>query len=49
VEGSASHRELRKPRREPPKAFFKRIKPEQAAALIAGIEERAPRVFAPKW
>lgn len=33
-----------------PKAFFKRIKPEEAAAaLVRGIEERAPRVFAPKW
>jgi NAD(P)-dependent dehydrogenase (short-subunit alcohol dehydrogenase family) len=33
-----------------PKAFFKRIKPEEAAAaLVHGIEERAPRVFAPKW
>jgi NAD(P)-dependent dehydrogenase (short-subunit alcohol dehydrogenase family) len=30
--------------------FFRRIRPEQAAAaLVHGIEERAPRVFAPKW
>jgi NAD(P)-dependent dehydrogenase (short-subunit alcohol dehydrogenase family) len=33
-----------------PKAFFKRIRPDQAAAaLVDGIEERAPRVFAPRW
>ena len=33
-----------------PKFFFKRIPVEQAgAALVSGIEERAPRVFAPKW
>ena len=33
-----------------PKAFFRRIRPEQAAAaLVGGIEERAPRVFAPRW
>jgi NAD(P)-dependent dehydrogenase (short-subunit alcohol dehydrogenase family) len=33
-----------------PKAFFKRIPVEQAgAALVHGIEERAPRVFAPRW
>ena len=33
-----------------PKAFFRRIRPEQAAAaLVSGIEERAPRVFAPRW
>ena len=33
-----------------PKFFFKRIRVEQAgAALVRGIEERAPRVFAPSW
>jgi NAD(P)-dependent dehydrogenase (short-subunit alcohol dehydrogenase family) len=33
-----------------PKAFFKRIAPDEAAAaLVRGVEERAPRVFAPKW
>jgi NAD(P)-dependent dehydrogenase (short-subunit alcohol dehydrogenase family) len=33
-----------------PKAFFKRIRPEEAgAAVIGGIEARAPRVFAPRW
>jgi NAD(P)-dependent dehydrogenase (short-subunit alcohol dehydrogenase family) len=33
-----------------PKAFFKRIAPDEAAAaLVHGIEERAPRVFAPRW
>ena len=33
-----------------PKAFFKRIQPPEAgAALVRGIEERAPRVFAPRW
>jgi NAD(P)-dependent dehydrogenase (short-subunit alcohol dehydrogenase family) len=33
-----------------PKFFFKRIPVEQAgAALVNGIEERAPRVFAPGW
>jgi NAD(P)-dependent dehydrogenase (short-subunit alcohol dehydrogenase family) len=33
-----------------PKFFFKRIPVEQAgAALVDGIEERAARVFAPKW
>ncbi len=30
--------------------LFKRIQPDEAAAaLIRGIEERAPRTFAPKW
>ncbi len=33
-----------------PKFFFKRIRVEDAAAaLVHGIEERAPRVFAPRW
>jgi NAD(P)-dependent dehydrogenase (short-subunit alcohol dehydrogenase family) len=33
-----------------PKFFFKRIRPEEAgAALIRGVQERAPRVFAPRW
>ncbi|HEY6781495.1 MAG TPA: short-chain dehydrogenase/reductase [Thermoleophilaceae bacterium] len=33
-----------------PKFFFKRIRVEEAAAaLVHGIEERAPRVFAPSW
>jgi len=33
-----------------PKFLMKRIKPEQAgAAVVRGVEERAPRVFAPKW
>ncbi len=33
-----------------PKFLMKRIKPEEAgAAVVRGIEERAPRVFAPKW
>jgi NAD(P)-dependent dehydrogenase (short-subunit alcohol dehydrogenase family) len=33
-----------------PKFFFKRIQVEEAgAALVVGIEERAPRVFAPRW
>ena len=33
-----------------PKFFFKRIRVEEAgAALVHGIEERAPRVFAPRW
>ena len=33
-----------------PKFFFKRIRVEEAgAALVRGIEERAPRVFAPRW
>jgi NAD(P)-dependent dehydrogenase (short-subunit alcohol dehydrogenase family) len=33
-----------------PSFLMKRIKPEQAgAAVVRGIEERAPRVFAPKW
>jgi len=33
-----------------PAWLFKRIQPDEAAAaLIRGIEERAPRTFAPKW
>ncbi len=33
-----------------PSWLFKRIQPDEAAAaLIRGIEERAPRTFAPKW
>jgi NAD(P)-dependent dehydrogenase (short-subunit alcohol dehydrogenase family) len=33
-----------------PPFLRKRIKPEEAgAAVVRGIEERAPRIFAPKW
>jgi NAD(P)-dependent dehydrogenase (short-subunit alcohol dehydrogenase family) len=33
-----------------PKFLTKRIQPDEAAAaFVRGIEERAPRVFAPKW
>lgn len=33
-----------------PKFVMKRIRPDEAgAAVVRGIEERAPRVFAPKW
>ncbi|HXF31484.1 MAG TPA: short-chain dehydrogenase/reductase [Solirubrobacterales bacterium] len=33
-----------------PAFFTKRIQPDEAAAaFVRGIEERAPRVFAPKW
>ena len=33
-----------------PAFMMKRIKPDEAAAaFVRGIEERAPRVFAPKW
>jgi NAD(P)-dependent dehydrogenase (short-subunit alcohol dehydrogenase family) len=33
-----------------PAFLLKRIKPDEAAAaFVRGIEERAPRVFAPKW
>ena len=33
-----------------PSFLMKRITPEQAGAiLVAGIEERAPRIFGPKW
>ncbi len=33
-----------------PSFFFRRIPPDEAAAaLVRGVEERAPRVFAPKW
>lgn len=33
-----------------PEFLRRRISPEQAAAgLVAGIEERAPRIFVPKW
>jgi NAD(P)-dependent dehydrogenase (short-subunit alcohol dehydrogenase family) len=33
-----------------PAFLMKRIKPDEAAAaFVRGIEERAPRVFAPKW
>ncbi len=33
-----------------PSFLMKRIKPDEAgAAVVRGIEERAPRIFAPKW
>ncbi len=33
-----------------PSFFLKRIQPDEAgAAVVRGIEERAPRTFAPKW
>jgi NAD(P)-dependent dehydrogenase (short-subunit alcohol dehydrogenase family) len=33
-----------------PDFLMRRIKPEQAgAAVVRGIEERAPRIFAPRW
>jgi NAD(P)-dependent dehydrogenase (short-subunit alcohol dehydrogenase family) len=33
-----------------PKFFMKRIRPDEAgAAVVRGVEERAPRIFAPKW
>ena len=33
-----------------PKVFFRRIKVEDAGAVVVrGIEERAPRIFAPQW
>jgi len=33
-----------------PKLFFRRIEVEEAAAaVVRGIEERSPRIFAPKW
>ncbi len=33
-----------------PSFLMKRIKPEEAgAAVVRGIEERAPRIFAPRW
>ena len=33
-----------------PDFLLKRITPDEAAAgLVRGIEERAPRVFVPKW
>jgi len=33
-----------------PAWLFKRIQPDEAAAaVVRGIEERAPRIFAPKW
>jgi len=33
-----------------PKWFFRRLTPDVAgAAIVRGIEERAPRVFAPRW
>ncbi len=33
-----------------PAWLFKRIRPDEAgAAIVRGIEERAPRIFAPKW
>jgi hypothetical protein len=33
-----------------PAWLFKRIPPDEAgAATVRGIEERAPRIFAPKW
>ncbi|HET9185294.1 MAG TPA: hypothetical protein VFN82_04045, partial [Solirubrobacterales bacterium] len=33
-----------------PKWLLKRISPEEAGAgLVRGIEERAPRIFVPRW
>ncbi len=33
-----------------PAFFLKRLQPSEAgAAIVSGIEERAPRIFAPKW
>lgn len=33
-----------------PKALMKRIAPDEAgAAVVRGIEERSPRIFAPRW
>ena len=33
-----------------PAFLFKRLQPSEAgAAIVTGIEERAPRIFAPKW
>jgi len=32
-----------------PDFLLKRTTPAAAAAIVAGIEERAPRIFAPKW
>ena len=33
-----------------PKLFLRRIKVEKAgAAIVRGIEKRAPRIFAPRW
>jgi NAD(P)-dependent dehydrogenase (short-subunit alcohol dehydrogenase family) len=37
-------------RENAPAWLFKRIQPDEAgAAVVRGIEERAPRIFAPKW
>jgi NAD(P)-dependent dehydrogenase (short-subunit alcohol dehydrogenase family) len=37
-------------RQNAPDWLMKRIKPDEAgAAVVRGIEERAPRIFAPKW
>jgi hypothetical protein len=50
VQDALSHPDAQKLNEGIPAFLMKRIKPDEAAAaFVRGIEERAPRVFAPKW
>jgi short-subunit dehydrogenase len=50
VQDGFSRRHSDRMKRNVPSFLLRRIQPEEAgAALVRGIEERAPRTFAPKW
>lgn len=50
VQESLERRHSNRMEKNAPAWMLKRIEPDEAAAaLIRGIEERAPRTFAPKW
>ncbi|HVW46246.1 MAG TPA: short-chain dehydrogenase/reductase [Solirubrobacterales bacterium] len=50
VQDALSQPDAERLNRTTPSFLLKRIKPEEAAAaFVRGIEERAPRVFAPRW
>lgn len=50
VQDGFSRRHSDRMKRNVPSVLLRRIQPEEAgAALVRGIEERAPRTFAPKW
>jgi NAD(P)-dependent dehydrogenase (short-subunit alcohol dehydrogenase family) len=50
VQDAFSQEDSHRVRELSPKWLLKRITPDEAAAgLVRGIEERAPRIFVPKW
>lgn len=50
VQDAFAQEDLHRVRELSPEWLLKRITPDEAAAgLIRGIEERAPRIFVPKW